>query len=69
MPGKRHLPEMDVDELRARLQETKRRAALIETELHRCVCVCVHTFERHHVIGPSDNNEYEYICSDGGAIY
>ena len=66
MPGKRHLSEMGVDELNVCLQETKRRAALIETEMQRRACA--HTFERRHVIGPRDNNEYEFICSKCGVV-
>ena len=67
MSGKRHLSEMDVEELRVRLQDAKRRALLIENELQRRMCD--HTFEAHHVSGPRDNNEYEYICSKCGLIY
>ena len=67
MSGKRHLSEMDVEELRVRLQDAKRRAVLIENELQ--IRTCDHTFEARHVSGPRDNNEYEYICSKCGLIY
>ena len=67
MSGKRHLSEMDVEELKLCLQDTKRRAVLIENELQRRTCD--HTFEARHVSGPRDNNEYEYTCSKCGLIY
>ena len=67
MSGKRHLSEMDVEELRVRLQDAKRRTVLIENELQRRTCD--HTFEARHVSGPRDNNEYEYVCTSCGLSY
>ena len=67
MPGKRDNSELDVDQLRAELQVTKRRATMLEAELKRRTCN--HNFEFRHVSGPRDNGEHELVCSKCGLTY
>ena len=63
---KRNLSEMGAADIRLLLRDAKGRAAVIGDELQRRTCA--HTCEACHVSGPRDNNEYEHICTNCGAI-
>ena len=68
MPDKRRSSDMELEELRNLLRDTKRRVVVLEAELKRRTCV--HSFAYRPVSGPRDNGEHgEYMCSYCGAAY
>ena len=69
----KRLPEMDVDELRALITETKTHLKTLLKTLKECQDRERHTCTQHNFVervsGPRDNGEHEYVCSVCGLVY